>query len=1002
MAVFLVTNTNDSGEGSLRAAVLGANANAGEDLILFQNAVFFDNSPDTITLTSGQLTFTDSAPTFLFGQGARQLTLSGNNTSRVFEVASGATVEVSDVTIANGSSRFGAGILNTGTLTLSYSQVTNNSAATFGGGIFNDQGSLVVKNTTINGNSASTTGGGISNFTGTVDIINSTISGNSASFLGGGIETIGSNPVSIRNSTITLNQGGGLYLLGEQPSVLVQNTIIAGNNTFDVSGTLNSSSAFNLIGGDPGLAPLADNRGFTPTHALLPDSPARNAGSNALIPGGVIGDQRGSAFPRIISDIVDIGAFEALPVVSLTPLLNNREEGTEGTTNYFYNLTLSALTNVAVTVTLGITDGSATPDDFADVVPASFTFSPGSLIFLPVIKVNGDSTFEPDETFTYSILSVTNATINPSASSVANTIRNDDVAPPVVPVVSLSPATVSQSEGDSGITRYTFTVSLSEPTSVTVEVDLDLTGGTATFGAGDIDASQGGTFFAPGETSKQVFVDVQGDTAIEPDETFIYSIIGATNATIAPNASSVTGIVANDDLPPVNLAPVAENDSATVAAYQSVDINVLANDRDPEGDPLLLSVVATPTNGTAIANNNGTPDNLSDDFITYTPTPGYCGVDSFTYQIEDGNGGRAIATVNLTITGATLIGTPGNDNALVGTDCADTIDGRAGNDRITGKQDDDLLTGGGGQDRFIYNLGNGTDTVTDFGGVGKGSNLPAAVRAEVDIIQFQGTGLTARNLLLTQLGANLELTFASRLDAKIILQNFQLENLENSPRQNSSTPAIGNILFNGQTSIQDGFDVFDANSTRESLFNRNTVTFLNNLNNIIAGFNDSNDVMNGQDGNDRLDGKSGNDLLRGGVGDDILLGRAGNDELVGGTGADRFVFNSGRRFQQSDFGVDAIADFNTIENDKIGLSKNSFRTLTSLVGGSLTASDFASINASTNSSAARLLARIIYNQGTGDLIYNENGAASGLGSGGRLATLTTRPTLNINDFLIQS
>lgn len=86
--------------------------------------------------------------------------------------------------------------------------------------------------------------------------------------------------------------------------------------------------------GDPRLAPLANNGGQTLTHALLPDSPARNTGSNALIPDRVRGDQRGSSFSRIISEQVDIGAFEALPVVSLVPIVINSEEGTGGTTSY--------------------------------------------------------------------------------------------------------------------------------------------------------------------------------------------------------------------------------------------------------------------------------------------------------------------------------------------------------------------------------------------------------------------------------------------------------------------------------------------------------------------------------------------------------------------------------------------------------------------------------------------------------------------------------------------
>ncbi len=110
----------------------------------------------------------------------------------------------------------------------------------------------------------------------------------------------------------------------------------------------------------------------------------------------------------------------------------------------------------------------------------------------------------------------------------------------------------------------------------------------------------------------------------------------------------------------------------------------------------------------------------------------------------------------------------------------DTIDGRPGNDQITGKQQNDTLTGGGGQDRFIYNLGDGRDTIIDFGGVGQGNNPTVATRAEIDIIQFQGTGLTSRNMILTTVGADLEITFEGNPSTAIILQNFQLENLENT------------------------------------------------------------------------------------------------------------------------------------------------------------------------------------------------------------------------------
>ncbi|OYD92648.1 hypothetical protein CDG76_24405 [Nostoc sp. 'Peltigera membranacea cyanobiont' 210A] len=252
-----------------------------------------------------------------------------------------------------------------------------------------------------------------------------------------------------------------------------------------------------------------------------------------------------------------------------------------------------------------------------------------------------------------------------------------------------------------------------------------------------------------------------------------------------------------------------------------------------------------------------------------------------------------------------IIGTNGNDT-LLGTNSADTINGDSNDSTIPVSQDNDILTGGGGKDKFIYkinsyNFSNNTDTITDFAGVGKGVAPSAAIIAEVDVIQFQDYYLTAQNLLLTQNNSNLEITFENVSSAKIILQNLKLENLDNLPTT-SLRPAIGNILFNGQTSITDSFDVFDANSTQTYLFNKNTVTFLNDLNNNITGLDNSNDVVNGQRGNDKIDGKSGNDLLRGGTGNDTLNGGTGNDTLNGDEGEDSL--NGGEGNDVLDGGTD--------------------------------------------------------------------------------------------------
>ncbi|AUB43106.1 Serine protease, subtilisin family (plasmid) [Nostoc flagelliforme CCNUN1] len=207
---------------------------------------------------------------------------------------------------------------------------------------------------------------------------------------------------------------------------------------------------------------------------------------------------------------------------------------------------------------------------------------------------------------------------------------------------------------------------------------------------------------------------------------------------------------------------------------------------------------------------------------------------------------------------------------------ANIIVGTNGNDTLVG-QNSGTLTGGGGND--IYNIVAGAISITDFGGIGQGTNPTVGVIAEVDTLIFQGNRLTARNLLLTHNGSNLEITFQNNFSPKVTLQNFALENLDNLSTSTGATVNLGNIVFDGQTSTTDSFDVLNANSTQSTIFNKNTVTFLNDLNNNVSGFDNSDDVINGQGGDDIIDGKSGNDTLRGGAGNNLLSGGDGNDYL---------------------------------------------------------------------------------------------------------------------------
>lgn len=220
-------------------------------------------------------------------------------------------------------------------------------------------------------------------------------------------------------------------------------------------------------------------------------------------------------------------------------------------------------------------------------------------------------------------------------------------------------------------------------------------------------------------------------------------------------------------------------------------------------------------------------------------------------------------------------------------------------------QDRTLNTTGGQQ---IIQVGSGEILqVANFGGVGRGAQPAATTIQEIDTLQFSGKDLIAQNLQLTQTGDDLEITFAEdATGTQVILTNFALDNLDNLQLQTGGSIARGNILFGNETAFVDSFDVFDADATRNLLFNRNTVTFLNDLNNVVLGFHNSDDVINAQGGDDRIFGLSGNDLLRGGAGSDILLGEIGSDRLYGGTGDDTLVGGQGNDFLRGGFGADVL------------------------------------------------------------------------------------------------
>ena len=223
------------------------------------------------------------------------------------------------------------------------------------------------------------------------------------------------------------------------------------------------------------------------------------------------------------------------------------------------------------------------------------------------------------------------------------------------------------------------------------------------------------------------------------------------------------------------------------------------------------------------------------------------------------------------------------------------------------------LDASNGTQTLLVKAGQGTVVIENFTGVGRGATPSPDILSEIDTIQFEGSGLIADRLMLDQQGNDVIIRFTDVPNTTVILENVEREDLDNLPLipEGWATP-VGNILFDGDRHIIDSFDVFNADSLSGRLFERETVTFLNDLDNEVTGFNsddtihalDGHDSVLGYGGDDRILGGQGDDTLIGGQGDDTLLGNEGNDILIGGEGNDILIGGPGDNVLRGNAGHD--------------------------------------------------------------------------------------------------
>ena len=271
----------------------------------------------------------------------------------------------------------------------------------------------------------------------------------------------------------------------------------------------------------------------------------------------------------------------------------------------------------------------------------------------------------------------------------------------------------------------------------------------------------------------------------------------------------------------------------------------------------------------------------------------------------------------------TIVGENGND-ILNGGNGGDTLNGGAGNDIINGDEgndtliggkNDDILNGGYGDDAYIFNRGDGKDTITDNQGT--------------DTVKF-GEGISKEDIIVKRVARMNDYTKQKEYSDIVIL-------FKNSPNDSITLRDVTHGNSINENNVIETFEFSNGDKLSSEDIKKLSLIGTDNSENIIGyvhsnniikggggddklygqGWNDTmyggdgNDLIESGSGNDILIGDKGNDTLKGGIGDDILIGGAGNDTLNGGADNDTYVYNKGD-------GNDIIEEWGGIDTIKFG------------------------------------------------------------------------------------
>ncbi len=389
----------------------------------------------------------------------------------------------------------------------------------------------------------------------------------------------------------------------------------------------------------------------------------------------------------IIED--DDGLIANQPKVSIVAVNANQDEGAAGTTKtYTFSVTLDkapeagrpVTVNVSTVNGTGATGATSADNDFVAKTQL-LTFNPGDALTQTfTVQVNGDNKPESTETFSVVLGAPTNATL--LTSSATATIRDDDTPVGTKPVISISPATLTQLEGNTGTKAYTFTIQLDRLPAVGENITVDVAtvdgigpnGAISTGSNADFTAkTQSFTFTSTGALTQDFTVLVNGDSQIEPDETFTVELRNTIGATLGRTIATAT--ITDDDtpivtLPRISISPLTQNEGNSGTTPFTFRIQL---DKAPAaGQTVSVEVATIDGVGSSGAISTGSNADFTAKTQTFTFTSTGALTQDFTVQVNgdtqvEQNETFTIALRNVTaaiLSTNQVIGTITNDDSL--------------------------------------------------------------------------------------------------------------------------------------------------------------------------------------------------------------------------------------------------------------------------------------------------------------------------------------------------